>query len=41
VHSIIHSDLNSFNQMAARWDTPQGSHFFGDLAFGEALSRRR
>jgi thiaminase len=37
-YSIIHSDLNSFNQMAARWDTPQGSHFFGDLAFGEALS---
>jgi len=37
-YSIIHSDLNSFNQMAARWDTAQGSHFFGDLAFGEALS---
>jgi TENA/THI-4/PQQC family protein len=37
-YSIIHSDLNSFTQMAARWDTPQGSHFFGDLAFGEALA---
>src|SRR5262245_50004864 len=29
-YSIVHSDLNSFTQMAARWDTPQGSHFFGD-----------
>ncbi|HBL28466.1 MAG TPA: transcriptional regulator [Acidobacteria bacterium] len=37
-YSIIHSDLNSFTQMAARWDTPQGSHFFGDLAFGETLA---
>ncbi len=37
-YSIIRSDLNSFTQMAARWDTPQGSHFFGDLAFGEALA---
>jgi hypothetical protein len=38
-YSIIRSDLNSFNQMAARWDSPQGSHFFGDLAFGEALAQ--
>jgi hypothetical protein len=38
-YSIIQSDLNSFNQMAARWDSPQGSHFFGDLAFGEALAQ--
>lgn len=38
-YSIIRSDLNSFQQMAARWDSPQGSHFFGDLAFGEELSR--
>jgi hypothetical protein len=38
-YSIIRSDLNSFTQMAARWDSPQGSHFFGDLAFGEALSQ--
>ncbi len=37
-YSIIRSDLNSFPQMAARWDTPQGSHFFGDLAFGESLA---
>jgi len=37
-YSIIRSDLNSFNQMAARWDNPQ-SHFFGDLAFGETLSQ--
>jgi TENA/THI-4/PQQC family protein len=37
-YSIVRSDLNSFTQMAARWDTPQGSHFFGDLATGEALS---
>ena len=38
-YSIIRSDLNSFTQMAARWDSPQGSHFFGDLAFGEALAQ--
>lgn len=38
-YSIIRSDLNSFRQMAARWDSPQGSHFFGDLAFGEELSQ--
>lgn len=37
-YSIIHSDLRSFTKMAARWDTPQGSHFFGDLAFGESLA---
>lgn len=38
-YSIIRSDLNSFTQMAARWDSPQGSHFFGDLAFGESLAQ--
>jgi hypothetical protein len=37
-YSIIRSDLNSFNQMAERWDSPQSS-FFGDLAFGEALAQ--
>lgn len=37
-YSIIRSDLNSFNQMAARWDSSQSS-FFGDLAFGEALAQ--
>ena len=37
-YSIIRSDMNSFAQMAARWDSPQGSHFFGDLAFGEELA---
>jgi hypothetical protein len=37
-YSIIRSDLNSFRQMAARWDNPQ-SHFFGDLAFGETLAQ--
>lgn len=37
-YSIIRSDLNSFTQMAARWDTPQGSQFFGNLAFGEGLA---
>src|SRR6185369_12232086 len=37
-YSITHSDLNSFTQMATRWDSPHGSHFFGDLASGEALS---
>ena len=37
-YSIIRSDLNSFTQMAARWDTPGGSTFFGDLAFGESLA---
>lgn len=37
-YSIIHSDLNAFTQMAARWDSPNGSHFFGDLAFGEGLA---
>jgi len=36
-YSIIRSDLNSFNQMAARWDSPQ-SQFFGNLAFGESLA---
>lgn len=38
-YSIIRSDLNSFTQMAARWDTPQGSQFFGNLAFGETLAQ--
>lgn len=37
-YSIIRSDMNSFSQMAAQWDSPQGSHFFGDLAFGEQLA---
>lgn len=37
-YSIIRSDMNSFSQMAAQWDSPQGSHFFGDLAFGEELA---
>ena len=37
-YSIIRSDLRSFAHMAERWDTPHGSHFFGDLAEGEALS---
>jgi pyrroloquinoline quinone (PQQ) biosynthesis protein C len=37
-YSIIRSDLNSFNQMADRWDSPQGSQFFGNLAFGESLA---
>jgi hypothetical protein len=36
-YSIIRSDLQSFAHMAARWDTPEGSHFFGDLAAGEAF----
>ena len=36
-YSIVRSDLNSFTQMAARWDSER-SHFFGDLAAGEALS---
>lgn len=36
-YSIIRSDLNSFNQMAERWDSPQ-SQFFGNLAFGESLA---
>ena len=37
-YSIVRSDTNSFTQMAARWDTQQGSHFFDDLASGEALA---
>jgi TENA/THI-4/PQQC family len=37
-YSIIRSDLRSFAHMAERWDTPHGSHFFGDLAEGEALA---
>jgi hypothetical protein len=37
-YSIVRSDIHSFNQMKARWDTPPGSHFFGDLADGEALA---
>jgi hypothetical protein len=36
-YSIVRSDINSFTQMAARWDNP-GSPFFGDLAFGENLA---
>lgn len=36
-YSIIRSDMNSFSQMAAQWDS-QSSHFFGDLAFGEELA---
>jgi hypothetical protein len=36
--SIVHSDLNSFTQMATRWDASGGSHFFGDLATGEGQS---
>lgn len=36
-YSIMHSDLNSFTQMADRWDS-SSSHFFGDLAFGEVLA---
>jgi hypothetical protein len=37
-YSIIRSDLNSFTQMAARWDANQPSPFFGNLAAGEALA---
>ncbi|MFO7565277.1 MAG: hypothetical protein R6X02_21725 [Enhygromyxa sp.] len=37
-YSIIRSDLNSFSIMADRWDSPEGSHFFGDLAYGEELA---
>jgi pyrroloquinoline quinone (PQQ) biosynthesis protein C len=37
-YSIVRSDINSFTQMATRWDSPPGSHFFGDLASGEALA---
>ena len=37
-YSIIQSDINSFSLMAQRWDTPDGSHFFGDLASGETLA---
>jgi hypothetical protein len=37
-YSIIRSDMNSFAQMAQRWDMPNGSHFFGDLASGETLA---
>lgn len=37
-YSIVRSDLNSFTRMAARWDTAPGSHFFGDLAAGEAAA---
>ena len=36
--SIIRSDMDSFARMAARWDKPHGSHFFGDLAYGEELA---
>jgi pyrroloquinoline quinone (PQQ) biosynthesis protein C len=37
-YSIVRSDINSFGQMADRWDNPPGRHFFGDLAAGEALA---
>jgi len=38
-YSIVRSDINSFTQMTGRWDgIPPGSHFFGDLASGEALA---
>lgn len=37
-YSIIRSDLNSFQQMAARWDNAQ-SQFFAGLAFGETLAQ--
>ena len=37
-YSIVRSDINSFAQMATRFDTPPGSHFFGDLAEGEVLA---
>jgi pyrroloquinoline quinone (PQQ) biosynthesis protein C len=37
-YSIIRSDMQSFASMAQRWDTPTGSHFFSDLAAGEALA---
>ena len=37
-YSIVRSDLASFTRMAERWDTAAGSHFFGDLAAGEALA---
>lgn len=33
-YSIVHSDINSFAQMASRWDSPQSS-FFGELESGE------
>jgi hypothetical protein len=36
-YSIVRSDITSFSQMAARWDS-QASHFFGDLATGEQLA---
>jgi hypothetical protein len=32
-YSIIRSNIQSFAYMAQRWDTPRGSHFFGDLAY--------
>lgn len=37
-YSIIRSDRDSFARMASRWDKRRGSHFFGDLAYGEQLS---
>jgi hypothetical protein len=37
-YSIIRSDSNSFTIMADRWDSPEGSQFFGDLAYGEELA---
>ena len=37
-YGIISSDLSSFTIMADRWDGP-GSHFFGDLAYGESLAQ--
>jgi hypothetical protein len=37
-YSIIRSDMDSFARMASHWDKRRGSHFFGDLAYGEQLS---
>lgn len=37
-YSIIRSDWRSFSLMADRFDHPQGSQFFGDLAYGEQLA---
>ena len=36
-YSIVRSDINSFTQMAGRWDSG-ASHFFGDLTSGEQLA---
>lgn len=37
-YSIIRSDWYSFSRMAERFDQPQGSQFFGNLAAGEAIA---